>query len=267
MKYIALFLFPLICFSQDIRFTYNYQFVSDTLKKDVITNEIVVLDFYNKEKRSVFTGVKNIISDSTMAENSRKGIMAYPDSSMKIGYIVEKINNGDQMYLYTPSYMVSSPVKVKDERKIIWKISNEQKTILGYIAQKGTTYFAGRHWTAWFTTEISVPDGPYKFHGLPGLILKISDKLNTHTFDIISVKKQKSSYFILNENAYKEAKQITLQEYEKIPNSSEQFKIKALMGDVIFRSIDEKQKFLKEIDDKIKERKIHNNNPIELNKK
>lgn len=266
MKIIALLslFLPLICFSQDIRFLYNYQFVSDTLKKDVITKEIVILDFYGKEQRSVFTGLKNIISDSTMAENSKKGIMAFPDSSMKIAYIVEKITNRNLMYLYTPDHMVSPPVKVKDDTKINWKISNEQKNLLGYSAQKATTFFAGRKWTAWFTSEISIPDGPYKFYGLPGLILKISDKTETHSFEIVSVKNQKSHYSILNENAYKEAKQITSQEYRKIPNPSEQYKRQALMGDVIFRSIDEKQKFLKDIDDKIKERKIHDNNPIEL---
>lgn len=64
-------------------------------------------------------------------------------------------------------------------------------------------FFAGREWTAWFTSEISIPDGPYKFYGLPGLILKISDKTNTHSFEMISVQKQKSNYFILNENDYK----------------------------------------------------------------
>lgn len=246
---------------------YNYQFVSDTLKKDVVTNEIFVLDFYSKEQRSIFTGLKHIISDSLMAENSKKGVMSFPDKSMKIGYIVEKINNGNLMYLYTSDHMVSSPVKVRDERKMNWKISNEQINILGYLAQKATIFFAGREWTAWFTSEISVQDGPYKFYGLPGLILKISDKTNTHSFEIMSVKKLKLNYIILDENAYKEAKQITLEEYNKIPNPTEQFKRKALMGDVVFNSIDEKQKFLKDIDDKIKEQKIHDNNPIEFDYK
>ena len=263
ISFICLFL-SFICFSQNTRFTYNYQFVSDTLKKDIVTNEIAVLDFYSDEKRSVFTGLKNIISDSTMSVNSRKGLMSFPDSSMKIGYIVEKKNNQDFIYMYTLDHMVSFPVKVKDERKINWEILNEQTSILGYRAQKATTFFSGRKWTAWFTTEIPIQDGPYKFYGLPGLILKISDQTNTHSFEIISIKTLKSDYFILNENAYKEAKQITLQDYEKIPNPIEEFKRKALMGDVIFSSSDEKQKFLKDIDAKIKERKKHDNNPIEF---
>lgn len=267
MKNITFFCFflPFICFSQDLRFTYNYHFVSDTLKKEIVTNEIVVLDSYSNEKRSIFTGLKHIISDSTMIEDSKKGIMSFPDESMKIRYVVEKINNGNLMYLYTPNHMGDPVLKVKDDRKINWDISTEQESILGYLAQKATTFFAGREWTAWFTTEISIPDGPYKFYGLPGLILKISDKTNTHSFEIISVQKQKSNYFILNENDYEKAKEITLKEYERMPNHLELFKRQALMGDVIFRDKEQEQKFMKDIDAQIKEKKIHDNNPIELN--
>jgi GLPGLI family protein len=43
------------------------------------------------------------------------------------------------------------------------EITKEQKEILGYIAKKATTEFAGRTCS---TTEISIADGPYKFHGL-----------------------------------------------------------------------------------------------------
>ena len=266
MKIITFFLLflSLLCHSQDIRFAYNYQFVSDTLKKEVVTNEIVVLDFYDKEQRSIFTGLKHIISDSTMIADALKGIFSFPDGSMKIRYVVEKINNGNLMYLYTPNHMGDPVLKVKDDREIIWDISAEQEKILGHLVQKATTFFAGREWTAWFTPEISIPDGPYKFYGLPGLILKISDKTNTHSFEIISIQNQKSNFFILNQNDYKKAKQITLKEYEKMPNHLELFKRQALRGDVIFRTKEQEQKFMRDIDIQIKEKKIHDNNPIEI---
>ena len=266
MKCIAFFCFfiPFISLSQDFRFTYNYRFVSDTLKKDLVTNEIVVLDSYVEERRSVFTGLKHIISDSTMMADVKKGIYSFPDGTMKIRYVVEKMNNVDLINFYTPDNMGDPVFKVTDDRKINWKISAERERVLGYLAQKATTFFGGREWTAWFTPEISIADGPYKFHGLPGLILKISDKTNTHSFEIISVQKQKSNYFILNENDYKKAKQITLKEYEKMPNHLELFKSQALMGDVIFRDKEQEQKFMRDIDIQIKEKKIHDNNPIEI---
>jgi len=60
--------------------------------------------------------------------------------------------------------------------KINWKFNKEENsTILGYECSKATAEFAGRTYTAWFTPELPLPFGPYKFRGLPGLILKIED--------------------------------------------------------------------------------------------
>nr|WP_315033723.1 GLPGLI family protein [uncultured Chryseobacterium sp.] len=267
MKNILLFCFflPYICFSQGIRFTYHYHFVTDTLKKDVISDEIVVLDYNEKEKQSVFTGLKHIISDSAMAAQSKKGIMSFPDQSMKIRYVIEKSN--DMIYFYTPNHMPNPVLKVKDERKINWKILPDKQKIGEYNAQKATANFGGREWISWFTTEIPFQEGPYKFFGLPGLILTIYDKTKTHSFEIMSVQKQKSNYTILNDNTYKEAKQTSLKEYENISKESplERYRKKAFTGDIIFRNSEEKQRFLKDLDMQIQESKIHDNNPIELN--
>ena len=69
-----------------------------------------------------------------------------------------------------------------------WNISTETDSILGYKAQKATTYFAGRDWIAWFTPAIPYNDGPYKFNGLPGLILKVNDTRNHYLFEMVSIE-------------------------------------------------------------------------------
>lgn len=57
-----------------------------------------------------------------------------------------------------------------------WNFSDEDPdSIMGYDCRKATVEFAGRNYTAWFTPEIPLPFGPYKFGNLPGLILKIED--------------------------------------------------------------------------------------------
>jgi len=56
-----------------------------------------------------------------------------------------------------------------------WQIAADTATILGYLCQKATATFRGRSYEAWFSPEIPVNDGPWKFFGLPGLILKVTD--------------------------------------------------------------------------------------------
>ena len=75
----------------------------------------------------------------------------------------------------------------------IWKLLPEKAVINGYSCQKATTYFAGRIWQAWFTRQLPFSDGPYKFCGLPGLIIKISDTGNNFSFELVKFKKLSGS--------------------------------------------------------------------------
>ena len=59
--------------------------------------------------------------------------------------------------------------------KIEWILLEEKASFLGYTCQKAIGSFRGRNYTAWFTSEISVPTGPWKLYGLPGLILSVND--------------------------------------------------------------------------------------------
>ncbi len=56
-----------------------------------------------------------------------------------------------------------------------WKLQNETKKIGDFTCQKATIRFRGRDYIAWFTNEIPVTFGPWKFQGLSGLILEVYD--------------------------------------------------------------------------------------------
>ena len=79
---------------------------------------------------------------------------------------------------------------------INWKLNNDTATLKGYKVQKATCSFGGRSWIAWFTSEIPFRDGPYKFCGLPGLIIKISDTRNQYVFELETFNKVKNKTMI-----------------------------------------------------------------------
>jgi GLPGLI family protein len=83
-----------------------------------------------------------------------------------------------------------------------WEILNDTLDILNFKTQKAKVNFRGRDYFAWFSTQIKVSDGPYKFHGLPGLILKIQSTDDKYTFEAYSVKLniQENNFSINNLN-------------------------------------------------------------------
>lgn len=70
-----------------------------------------------------------------------------------------------------------------------WQITSETDTIHNYVCQKAICDFGGRTWEAWFAMEIPISDGPYKFCGLPGLILNIADTQDHYSYKFLSIEK------------------------------------------------------------------------------
>lgn len=57
--------------------------------------------------------------------------------------------------------------------QVDWKLTNEQKDILGYTCFKATSGPDSMLITAWFTPQIAVPGGPATYGQLPGMILEV----------------------------------------------------------------------------------------------
>lgn len=74
-------------------------------------------------------------------------------------------------------YMGHQPMLITDTyNKLAWDITGETKTIAGYECIKATVDFRGRKWIAWFAPDIPLSYGPWKLHGLPGLIIQAYDE-------------------------------------------------------------------------------------------
>ncbi|GAA3936575.1 hypothetical protein GCM10022406_20990 [Hymenobacter algoricola] len=107
--------------------------------------------------------------------------MAQPKSGFKYKIYKQaasgRVHYYDQIGQALYSYEEPAPL-------LRWTITSATSTIAGYACQRASTTFAGRQFEAWFTREIPVAEGPYKFSGLPGLIVKISDTRHYYVFEL-----------------------------------------------------------------------------------
>lgn len=69
-----------------------------------------------------------------------------------------------------------------------WILHNDTMTVLEHSCQKATCHWRGRDFVAWFAKDIPIRRGPWKFNGLPGLILKLYDTDRFYTFEAVNLK-------------------------------------------------------------------------------
>lgn len=74
-----------------------------------------------------------------------------------------------------------------------WILHDDMDTLLGYTVQKAVCTFRGRVYSVWFTKQLPVAVGPWKFSGLPGLILKAEDGRGHYKFTASGVYRISSS--------------------------------------------------------------------------
>lgn len=95
-----------------------------------------------------------------------------------------------------------------------WTMLAGEETIMGYICNKAETTFRGRKWIAYYTFDIPHSYGPWKFSGLPGLILKVVDDEENFTWEAVGISKPENEPICEFVEGYSTDKRI----YGWIPN-------------------------------------------------
>lgn len=192
-KKIFISMFIMISFTalcQNYQVMYDYSFVSDSTNINNIENEEMILDIH--EEGSVFYSYKKYKFDSLVIEKNRRRENILNGDQSKISYFVEKqYPNFEVIYHTNLGY---THYAVLDKPSISWKLEQEKKIINGIEVQKAISNFGNRSWIAWYAKDIPIFDGPYKFSGLPGLIIEITDTKNQHQFKFIGIEKNKNGY-------------------------------------------------------------------------
>lgn len=169
--------------------TYDLRYSTDTLAENgKMSDDVLILEIGKKTTK--FYSYKSLVADSML-----KGVIS-------LGMIienVEKFRGGETYCIYR--YLEKNEIVFTDqvardafryEEKAgaqQWEISDGEKEILGYRCQMATCDFRGRRYTAWFAPEIPVDAGPWKFNGLPGLILAVEDDAGHYSFEATGIRK------------------------------------------------------------------------------
>ena len=178
--------------AQGTRIIYEYKFASSLEKKDSLETEMMYLDI--KKNGSEFYSRQKFVSDSTRDAYFKKQIQMgstnfnyRSGNTGKVGFSVSKTYPDFEVVLHTG--IGNSRFLVKNENPVVWKILPDKKKVGQFEVQKATADFGGRSWTAWFSQDFPFQDGPYKFYGLPGLILELEDASGTQSFKFLGSKK------------------------------------------------------------------------------
>jgi GLPGLI family protein len=206
----------LFCFgkAQTNRFIYELKYRNDT--NSDYRNSFMVLDVNPKDVK--FYDYDFIKVDSL---NKRNNEFTSRHSTKTDQVLIRKRDSNENMwYRDFFDYFV---IKTKDELQ--WKIMPETQVYNGYKLQKATTNFGGRQWNAWFSNEINIKEGPYKFRGLPGLIFLLEDSEQNFNYKLVSNKKLETTYPTADfvETHYgKEALPVSLEKFNKFLNETYQ---------------------------------------------
>ena len=86
--------------------------------------------------------------------------------------------------------------------QIDWQLIAGDTTLLGYQCQKATCKFRGRDWTVYYTMDIPISEGPYKFCGLPGLVMYAADSKGDFTFSCIGIENPNEAEIVVDKSKW-----------------------------------------------------------------
>lgn len=216
--YLILFFISSTLLSQqkDYSFGYRLEYLPDST--DVQNTKVEDFTLFVKNGNSYFVSDNFLKRDSILKSFQKTQGLGFnfsntPNTKFRSVIIKNSQNKGLILYDNILKYYFS----YTENPNFNWKLLNEKKKIGNYNCSKAETEYGGRTWIAWYTSEIPIHDGPYKFNNLPGLIVKISDTKNNYNFDLIKVKKSSfpNDHIIFSENYLKKHKELSKEDYLK----------------------------------------------------
>lgn len=178
LKYLLLLL-PIAVFSQDavrVEYEVKQEFEDNSEKKTEFSTNLLRNSANRNFKYELFVNnsQSNFIEIKQIDNSQTKGHVSIGlDPRIGSNYY-KKINSKE---LFQQSSMDMKTLIKDTIQSFPWVLSKEESTILGYKVRKATYTNNNQTVEAWYAPDLPFRDGPSRFNGLPGLILKITFKM------------------------------------------------------------------------------------------
>lgn len=174
---------------------FNHQVIYDLTYQPDSTKQSfqnINLELLLNDEGSLFRSVQKGTRDSVRyAEKKTPQGMMVMRPVNKFNYQIVKRNGYIKSYdsPFGPSIEGKEAIYYYEEQQkdLDWQIKEDTLRIADILCQRADLIFGNRHWIAWFAPEIPISDGPYKFCGLPGLIISIYDTQEFWRFDMVNI--------------------------------------------------------------------------------
>jgi GLPGLI family protein len=169
-----------------MEFIYDYRCLTDTADAASEKKDIMILQV--SDGMSKFSSYRTMQIDSLISASTADQIMANPGKyvggetfSVFKNYPSGKVTVTDK--IATDWFMYEEDIPVQE-----WDIDDSiTKEILGYTCRRAECDFRGRKYIAWYSDEIPVSSGPWKFGGLPGFIMETCDTEGHYQFTLTGI--------------------------------------------------------------------------------
>lgn len=168
-----------------MEFMFDYTYLRDTTQVSSAVTDRMILQV--GQGVSKFSSYRTMQVDSLIRVSTADQIQADPRRyiggqtySIYKNHPAGKLTTTDK--IATDWFLIEEPVPEQ-----AWTMTEETKEILGYPCKSARCFFRGRDYIAYYTDEIPVADGPWKFGGLPGFIMEVQDVRNHYSFVCVGI--------------------------------------------------------------------------------
>ena len=155
----------------------NYKFtISD---KEFPSNSVNYIVYLSNNK-SIEIATASAIKTQDIDERTRTVVIKGKEGFVFKDFKIKKMILAD--YLGIRTQLITDTLQ-----NFKWTITREKRKISKFNCIKATTKFRGRNYIAWFTEDVPVQNGPWKFCGLPGLIVNLNDNELIFNYELTGI--------------------------------------------------------------------------------